>query len=178
MSSIDDLIAEAAGIAKALALRYSITTDLVPPGLVSYEDLYQEAMLGICLAARRYDASRGVKWTTYAWKCASGRIKNYLRDKFNTVKVPRSMQPVKNGVAYPLPFDRLQVVQELAEPLDESLRPAYEFLCNLSDREFAILEAYVQKRPLSRVKQNIAQNILRRLHEANRSSIHQANQTQ
>ncbi|HUX16375.1 MAG TPA: sigma-70 family RNA polymerase sigma factor [Phycisphaerae bacterium] len=44
-----------------------------------YDDLVQEGSIGLCKAARRYDASRGVEFPAYAWPRVCGAIRDALR---------------------------------------------------------------------------------------------------
>ena len=48
-------------------------------GLDEYDDLLQEAYIGIFKAIITYDPSYGSKLTTYAYSCARNEIRMYLR---------------------------------------------------------------------------------------------------
>jgi len=56
---------------------------------VEYDDLYQIASLSLVGAIERYDASKGVKFQSYATPTLIGEIKNYFRDKTRTIKITR-----------------------------------------------------------------------------------------
>ena len=43
----------------------------------SYEDLFQEGCCGLCLAAKRFDETKGCKFSTYAISYISGYIQSY-----------------------------------------------------------------------------------------------------
>jgi RNA polymerase sporulation-specific sigma factor len=58
---------------------------------VDYEDLYQLGAMGFVKAINKYDASYGVKFTTYAVPLILGEIKRFLRDD-GTIKVSRSVK--------------------------------------------------------------------------------------
>lgn len=45
-----------------------------------YEDLFQVARLGLMKAAQRFDAQRGVSFTTYAVAIVDGEVRHHLRD--------------------------------------------------------------------------------------------------
>ena len=45
-----------------------VNTALKKQGLEKNKDLKQDALLYMCQCAERFDASKGVKWTTYAYK--------------------------------------------------------------------------------------------------------------
>ncbi len=46
----------------------------------SKEDLYQAGILGVLEAYKRYDPSKGVKFTTYAYPYILGEMKKYVRE--------------------------------------------------------------------------------------------------
>jgi len=58
---------------------------------VDYDDLYQLGAMGFVKAINKYDASYGVKFTTYAVPLIAGEIKRFLRDD-GTIKVSRSVK--------------------------------------------------------------------------------------
>lgn len=53
------------------------------------EDIEQEGMLGLVLAARRFDPSRGIKFSTFAQWYIVGVIKHFVRDFVPVVRGPR-----------------------------------------------------------------------------------------
>ncbi len=53
-------------------------------------DIEQEGMLGLVLAARRFDSSRGLKFSTFAHWYIVGFIKHFIRDFVPVVRGPRS----------------------------------------------------------------------------------------
>lgn len=52
-----------------------VNTALKEQGLGRDKDLKQDALLWLCKCAQRFDATRGVKWTTYAYLSVYLRIK-------------------------------------------------------------------------------------------------------
>lgn len=58
-------------------------------GLFTREDLESVGRYALCVAASRWDESRGVKFSTYAWTTVSGYIQHSLRDHSRMVRVPR-----------------------------------------------------------------------------------------
>ncbi|MBI2841842.1 MAG: sigma-70 family RNA polymerase sigma factor [Armatimonadetes bacterium] len=56
------------------------------------EDLIQEGFIGLIGAVDLYDASKGVKFSTYATHFIIGQIKHYLRDKGKIIKEPAWLQ--------------------------------------------------------------------------------------
>ena len=58
---------------------------------VDYEDLFQIGAVGLIKAARGFDASKNLKFSTYAVAKIIGEVKTYLRDN-GEIKVPRSVK--------------------------------------------------------------------------------------
>jgi RNA polymerase sigma-B factor len=80
-----DLVAGHARLARSLARRFSHHGE-------AKEDLEQVALMALVKAARRYDASRGTSFSTYATASILGEIKRHFRDKTWMMRVPRSVQ--------------------------------------------------------------------------------------
>jgi RNA polymerase sigma-B factor len=59
---------------------------------VELDDVAQVAAIGLLKALDRYDASRGVAFTTYAVPVIVGEIQRYLRDFTWAVRPPRALQ--------------------------------------------------------------------------------------
>ncbi|MBN1170704.1 MAG: SigB/SigF/SigG family RNA polymerase sigma factor [Micromonosporaceae bacterium] len=62
-------------------------------------DLTQVAALGLIKAVDRYDASRGVAFTSYAIPTILGEIKRHFRDTAWDVRVPRRLQELRLHLA-------------------------------------------------------------------------------
>lgn len=56
-----------------------------------YEDLFQEGCLGLCYAAKRFDPSRGLAFSTYAGTYIINTIRKYRRDSGapHGIRLPR-----------------------------------------------------------------------------------------
>jgi len=72
-------------VAAHLARRYSYRGEPVA-------DLIQAAAIGLIKAVDRYDPSRGVPFTSYAYPTILGEIKRHFRDTTWAVRVPRGLQ--------------------------------------------------------------------------------------
>ena len=79
------LIEAHVGLALSLANKFASRNE-------SPEDLHQAALLGLLHAVDRYDPTRGVQFTTFAWATISGELKRHFRDRTWGVRVPRRVQ--------------------------------------------------------------------------------------
>lgn len=57
-----------------------------------FEDVLQIGMVGLINALDGFDASRGIRFSTFAIPSISGEIRRYFRDKVWGMRVPRRMQ--------------------------------------------------------------------------------------
>jgi len=80
----DAIIERFMPLTRQLARRYSNGRDL--------EDLEQVGAIGLVKAIDRYDASRGLAFSSFAFPTIAGEIKRYLRDHAWSVRVPREIQ--------------------------------------------------------------------------------------
>ena len=62
-----------------------------------YEDLLQVANLGLIKAAQRYDATRGVRFSTYATAIIDGELRHHLRDSL-LLRQPRWVKKVYGDI--------------------------------------------------------------------------------
>lgn len=76
------------------------------------DDVTQVAMIGLLKAINRFDPSRGVGFTTFAWRTIEGEVKRHFRDSSWSVHVPRSLQERSMAVS--------QVVESLTQELGAS----------------------------------------------------------
>lgn len=100
---------------------------------IEYEDMYSAGCIGLLKAAKAFDESRGVKFSTYAVPVILGEIKRLFRDG-GTIKVSRSLKELS------LKTVRLRenmiketgkepTVSELAEKLSTTPEMVSEALC-------------------------------------------------
>lgn len=63
-----------------------------------FEDVLQVAVLGLLLAARRFDPDRGVGFTAFAVPTIEGEVKRHFRDHVWAVRPPRRLQELRPAV--------------------------------------------------------------------------------
>jgi RNA polymerase sigma-B factor len=73
------------GLASSLASRFASRQE-------SLDDLHQAALLGLLHAVDRFDPTKGVQFTTFAWATISGELKRHFRDRTWGLRVPRRVQ--------------------------------------------------------------------------------------
>jgi RNA polymerase sigma-B factor len=80
----DAVVARFLPLARQLAARYT-------RGGEPFDDIYQVACIGLVKAVDRYDANRGIAFSSYAVPTIVGEIKRYYRDRTWVVHVPRDL---------------------------------------------------------------------------------------
>jgi len=100
---------------------------------IEYEDLYQIGCTGLVKAAKNFDESRGLKFSTYAVPVILGEIKRVFRDG-GEVKVSRSvkelnMKITKIKAQLENELGREITVSEIAQALSVSKEDVAEALC-------------------------------------------------
>ena len=86
---------------------------------VDYEDLFQIGSIGLLKAARAFDESKNIKFSTYAVSKIIGEIRTYIRDT-GPIKVSRSlkenkMKIVKARKALCYKLEREPTINEIAK---------------------------------------------------------------
>ncbi len=80
----DDQITEYQPLVKSIAYRFKNSGEPL-------EDLEQLGYIGLINALNLYNQDRGAKFETYATWLISGEIRHHIRDKHQTIKIPRWM---------------------------------------------------------------------------------------
>jgi len=81
----DELVTANIDLARRLAQRYTITGE-------PFDDLFQEACIGLIKAVERYDPDRDIQFNTYATHVINGHLRHYLRDFGKLIKEPAWLQ--------------------------------------------------------------------------------------
>ncbi|MGH3414286.1 MAG: RNA polymerase sigma factor SigF [Marmoricola sp.] len=63
-----------------------------------HEDLVQVGTIGLLKAIDRFDAERGLEFSTYATPTIVGEIKRHFRDRGWAVRVPRRLQELRQAI--------------------------------------------------------------------------------
>ena len=101
---------------------------------IEFDDLYGAGCEGLCKAAKGFDKSRGLMFSTYAVPVILGEIKRLFRDG-GEVKVSRSVRELylkANKVKQQLEFtlSREATVKEIAEELNVPAEDVAEAFCS------------------------------------------------
>lgn len=81
----DEIVLQYTNLVESIARRFV-------GALEPLEDLCQEGYIGLISSVDKFDASKGVKFSTYATHFIIGQIKHYLRDKGKIIKEPAWLQ--------------------------------------------------------------------------------------
>jgi len=110
--------------AEALIAQYrplveKLSRRFLPSGM-PLEDLVQEGFLGLLHAIEHYDASKNVKFITYATHCVAGQLRHFLRDRGQIIKEPAWLQELSQRVrkvteSLTQQFGRHPTTQEIAD---------------------------------------------------------------
>ncbi|MEF9896316.1 MAG: sigma-70 family RNA polymerase sigma factor [Clostridia bacterium] len=100
---------------------------------VEYDDLYQVASLALLKAIERFDASKGIKFSSFATPTMVGEVKNYFRDRSRLITLPRRGSELMKRIRTTWETLEQQLMRsptpvELAEALDTPLDTVLEAL--------------------------------------------------
>lgn len=95
------------------------------------EDLIQVGTIGLINAIDRFDATRGIRFATYATPTILGEIRRHFRDRGWAVKVPRRLQELSLAVNKAVDqltqeLDRAPTIADIAKKLEVSDEEAME----------------------------------------------------
>ncbi|MGE4283293.1 MAG: SigB/SigF/SigG family RNA polymerase sigma factor [Clostridia bacterium] len=179
-------------INKYLYIAEILTKKFLNRGL-EYDDLYQVACIGLIQAVERFDADKGVKFSSFATPTIIGEIKRHFRDKGNIIRVPRRIYEIYQKVnqakhALSQTLGRVPKVEEIAEYLNLSEETILEVIesANVSavqsldqsvySDEETTLEAFLgeEDSTFSRIEnKDFIEKSLKDFNEAEKEFIHQ-----
>lgn len=81
------------------------------------EDLFQSGCIGLIMAAKKFEVSRGNAFSTFAIPYILGEIKNYLRNK-NHIKVSKKILSLQRKINKVIEFDGNISINDIAKKLD------------------------------------------------------------
>jgi len=114
-ATLDEIVRRNQNLLHHILKRFAYASD-------PYEDLLQVANLGLIKAAQRFDARRGVRFSTYATAIVDGELRHHLRDSLLlrqprwVKKIYREIQAKSNELMHKL--GRPPEVAELAQALN------------------------------------------------------------
>jgi RNA polymerase sigma-B factor len=114
-ATLDEVVRRNQNLLHHILKRFAYSSD-------PYEDLLQVANLGLIKAAQRFDADRGVRFSTYATAIVDGELRHHLRDSLLlrqprwVKKIYREIQAKSNELMHKL--GRPPQVSELAQALN------------------------------------------------------------
>lgn len=119
-------------IAKNLGLVHSCCSKFKGKG-IEYDDLFQAGCVGLLKAAKGFDESRGLMFSTYAVPVILGELKRMFRDG-GSIKVGRtlkelSLKAVKTRERLSKTLGREPTVSEIAKDLEVDVDSITEALC-------------------------------------------------
>ena len=109
MNPLREVILENSNLIYSIASHFGNNQDM--------DDLFQAGCIGMMEAYKKFDASRGVKFTTFAYPYILGRISEYAREN-HAIKLSKDMMRARNKIDKA----KLYLTQEfMREPTNEEL---------------------------------------------------------
>lgn len=109
MDSLKEVILKNSNLIYSIASRFGNNQDM--------DDLFQVGCMGMMDAYKRFDSSRGVKFTTFAYPYILGKISEYVREN-HAIKLSKDMMRARNKIDKA----KLYLTQEfMREPVNEEL---------------------------------------------------------
>lgn len=109
MDPLREVILENSNLIYSIASHFGNNQDM--------DDLFQAGCIGMMEAYKKFDASRGVKFTTFAYPYILGRISEYAREN-HAIKLSKDMMRARNKIDKA----KLYLTQEfMREPTNEEL---------------------------------------------------------
>lgn len=128
-----------------------VNTALKNQGLSADEDMRQDAILYMCKCIQRFDATRNIKWTTYAYKNVYLFIK--LKHKRQLEKMSwLSVDDIYNQSAREMPLEEVELITD-----DKMSVDFIKSLCNAKERQ--VLDLTLQGYSRSEIGQKMGRSV-------------------
>lgn len=113
---------------------------------VEYEDLRQVAAMAAVTALKSFQPDRGLKFTTFVTPTITGKVKNYLRDKGELMRTPRSLKEQMTQLLsardqWMNDHHREPSARELADVLEWPVEKVLDVLSALENNKMSSLSA-------------------------------------
>jgi RNA polymerase sigma-B factor len=86
--AVEALVEQHLGLVRRIARRHAAREEDV-------DDLFQEGVVGLLKAIRRFEPDRGVPFGAYAAIVVEGEIRHHLRDRASCVRLPEPVQELR-----------------------------------------------------------------------------------
>ena len=115
----------------------------------SYEDLLQVGSIGLIRAIERFDIAKGHAFSSFAIPYIRGEIQHYLRDKSQSVRIPRRWQALQRKAIWVVrdlqaKLHRLPTDEEIAIALDIPVGEWHEIKLASQNRALLSLDAPIR----------------------------------
>lgn len=115
----------------------------------SYEDLLQVGSIGLIRAIERFDIAKGHAFSSFAIPYIRGEIQHYLRDKSQSVRIPRRWQALQRKAIWVMrdlqaKLHRLPTDEEIAIALDIPVEEWHEIKLASQNRALLSLDAPIR----------------------------------
>ncbi len=115
----------------------------------SYEDLLQVGSIGLIRAIERFDISKGHAFSSFAIPYIRGEIQHYLRDKSQSVRIPRRWQALQRKAIWVVrelqtQLHRIPNDDEIAKALEISVEEWHDIKLASQNRALLSLDAPIR----------------------------------
>jgi len=109
-------------------LAYKVAHKFTPKVMVDFDDIKQMALIGLYKAAKSFDESKGVKFSTYAYRVATNEVLQEMRKFKNTSE---SIDEMEMDVTYQEPhYEDSTTMESVKVYLDDS---EFKIVCMTMD---------------------------------------------
>lgn len=67
---------------------------------IEYEDIFQVGCIALCKAAKRFDPTKNIQFSTYAVHTIRGELLKYRRDHMNSLRISRRLKELHGKIIY------------------------------------------------------------------------------